>query len=99
MKKLRLELDALRVESFSTAGEARGRGTVHGNAPVEPPELYTQSEDPVQCQTQGYTCLASCNGSCNSCYSCDGTCHGSCLTQCDPSCNRCFPEYPEQFEP
>jgi hypothetical protein len=31
MKKLALNLDALRVESFATQPAAAGRGTVHGN--------------------------------------------------------------------
>ncbi|MDB4951075.1 MAG: hypothetical protein JWM27_3724 [Gemmatimonadetes bacterium] len=32
MKKLSLDLDALRVESFATAPAAHSRGTVQGNA-------------------------------------------------------------------
>ena len=37
MKKLKLELDTLRVQSFETAGEyAAARGTVRGNAYVAP---------------------------------------------------------------
>jgi len=32
MKKLRLEMDALRVESFATAAGAREAGTVHGHS-------------------------------------------------------------------
>jgi hypothetical protein len=32
MKMLKLELDALRVESFHAASAGRGRGTVRGNA-------------------------------------------------------------------
>ena len=32
MKKLKLELDALRVESFHAADAGRGHGTVRGNA-------------------------------------------------------------------
>lgn len=34
MKKLRLNADALRVESFPTAPVADERGTVHGHAPT-----------------------------------------------------------------
>jgi len=32
MKKLKLEMDALRVESFHAASAGRGHGTVRGNA-------------------------------------------------------------------
>lgn len=105
MKKLRLELDALRVESFDTAGGAGGRGTVQGHNvtygeswdwPCEPVDSdYTA--DPAQCQTQAYTCAASCNGTCHSCngtcHSCYATCYGSCQRTCDNSCEICIPEY------
>jgi hypothetical protein len=33
MRKLRLNVDALRVESFEAGSNARDRGTVHGFAP------------------------------------------------------------------
>jgi hypothetical protein len=99
MLKLKLEVGALRVESFDTTAEGRGaRGTVRGNIdlsdygtcpPIDPlPPDYT--ENLAVCASAG-TCAVSCNGSCNSCYSCYGTCGGSCQHTCDPSCNICNP--------
>ena len=34
MRKLRLELEEIRVESFGTADKAAARGTVHGEEPT-----------------------------------------------------------------
>lgn len=45
MKKLSLELDALRVESFATAAPGPTRGTVHGQ------ESAAELTDPVFCAT------------------------------------------------
>ena len=47
MKKLTLELDSLRVESFETAADARLRGTVRGN------DSYTVSPYPSCARTCG----------------------------------------------
>ena len=35
MTRLKLDVDALRVESFHAAGAVRGRGTVRGNGAAE----------------------------------------------------------------
>ena len=35
MKKIRLDLDALRVDTFATGGAVSERGTVHGRAVTE----------------------------------------------------------------
>ena len=59
MKKLRLDLDALCVESFDTDASAREHGTVHANA-------YPVSEFD-DCGFSGSTCDNSCKGSCITC--------------------------------
>jgi len=102
MKKMRLNLDQLAVESFATAqdGEAE-RGTVRGlqSYPIAcwPP---SDSQDP-NIDTCGYatcagdTCWESCNGTCN----CGGSAacppqESAGWTYClkDPSClNQCLP--------
>ncbi len=59
MEKVRLSVDALRVESFPTAEIAQARGTVHAQ----------QGTRPI------FTCANSCNESCtcqiaSNCWSC-----------------------------
>ena len=56
MNKIRLEVDALQVESFAPAGarEPRARGTVRGAADTVVGSCQTQQYD---CTAQGgYTC-------------------------------------------
>jgi hypothetical protein len=80
MKKIRLNLDALSVESFdTTAAEAKARGTVHGNA--ESFQVYC---------SDGSTCYESACGSCVSqCGSCnDATCGETYCGSCD-ACSCC----------
>jgi hypothetical protein len=77
MKKLKLDLEDLSVESFATTPEPRAEGgTVFGQQCT----CYTQ------CTCPGCpTCDASCNGTCDA--SCNGTCGGTCGATCDASCN------------
>lgn len=86
MRKLTLALDALRVESFATAGaRSSGEGTVHGRSMVTN-EPTCQSADPAYCTGYG-TCYATCQG----CGGSSGTCGASCAS-CDPSCVfSCWP--------
>ncbi|HEX8906255.1 MAG TPA: hypothetical protein VF771_15505 [Longimicrobiaceae bacterium] len=88
MKKMKLHLDDLMIDSFSTTPARRQKGTVYG----EQCTCYTA------CTCPGCpTCDASCNGSCvdtcaNSCYgTCDASCNGTCDYTCggytcDPTC-------------
>lgn len=74
MKKLRLQLDDLSVESFGTHQEETARGTVAGRN--EPP--YTQSCDG--------SCVATCASCVNTCLNtCQASCAGTCDT-CAPTC-------------
>jgi hypothetical protein len=79
MKKLRLELDELTVESFGTQREEDVRGTVAGqNEPA-----YTQSCDGScvnTCASCVNTCLNTCQASCaeTNCNSCAYTCEYRC---------------------
>lgn len=69
MRKLLLDLDAIRVESFETDGTAGSRGTVHGRRDAA---AFAAGDSP----------LASCVYSCEDtiCYSCD-TCREPCPSQ------------------
>lgn len=66
MGRLRLEVDALRVESFETAsGDSAPAGTVHGHAP--PPTRRNEitcgatcDNDPMCIVTDDPTCLEPC---------------------------------------
>lgn len=103
MRKLRLERDDLRVDTFATSGSAAseqgtvrahgGDGTVSYDQPCEPvPHDYTDVNCPPY--TRGATCAASCYGSCYG--SCNASCYNTCYT-CDQntcanaSCDPCYP--------
>jgi hypothetical protein len=87
MKKLKLDLEDLAVESFATTPEPRAEGgTVFGQQCT----CYTQ------CTCPGCpTCAASCNGTCVNCGSNVFTCDYSCEcgysndTRCSGGFNCC----------
>jgi hypothetical protein len=82
MKKLKLRLDDLRVDTFDTSAGRKEKGTVFG----EQCTCYTQ------CTCPGCpTCYASCNGSCDA--SCNGTCGDTCDASCQGTCDYCGPSY------
>ena len=96
MKKFKLELDDLRIDSFSTTPAQTPKGTVFG----EQCTCYTNCTCPG-CPTCDASCNGTCNASCNgtcatTCgcggdtvdYSCGGTCDGSCGGgySCDYTC-------------
>ncbi|HEU0014430.1 MAG TPA: hypothetical protein VFQ45_12140 [Longimicrobium sp.] len=80
MRKLRLNVDELRVESFDTAaGSGAGRGTVHA--------AQVQADCCDGC-CDGCGCGCSCRGTCWGRQSCPGyhTCDISCPDSCGVSC-------------
>ena len=79
MKKLKLHLEDLRIDSFQTSPPEKPKGTVFGE----------QCTCWTQCTCPGCpTCDASCNGTCGA--SCNGTCAASCGGTCDYTCgNTC----------
>ena len=73
MRKLRLELDALIVESFAPADGTGGRGTVHGHVSLYWEDCQYVSET---CDGAGWPCgptEQSCGGTCY-----EYTCHPGC---------------------
>jgi hypothetical protein len=80
MKKLKLQLDDLQVDTFQTTAPERPKGTVFG----EQCTCYTQCTCPgcPTCANYG-TCDASCNGTCDA--SCNGTCEATCAS-CNYTC-------------
>lgn len=71
MKKLRLQIEQLQVDSFSTATEAPAEGTVRGHCP-------TLQES--GCATHEYSCAGSCG-------SCVWTCQHSCIQYSCGTCD------------
>ena len=67
MHKLRLTLEDLQIDSFSTTLVKKEKGTVYGE----------QCTCPTACTCPGCpTCDASCNGTCGG--TCDASCNGTC---------------------
>lgn len=85
MSKLRLDLEQLEVESFTTDDQARERGTVRGNAEMAPVGAV---EVPLTLQE---SCVADvCKETyMSACFTCAGTCFVTCLVSCK-TCNTCF---------
>lgn len=82
MKKISLNLESLRVESFETTSRAADeRGTVRGNALSE----TTCQQVICDCQTNGYECDT------NDCETAAATCGDSCTFHCSQTCpvNTC----------
>lgn len=75
MRKLKLELDSLQVETFLTDEAAEGAGTVHGHV-----SLACTGANGATCNDR-----ATCNGA----YTCDGeyTCN---FRSCDGVCGTYF---------
>jgi hypothetical protein len=71
MRKLKLSLEALQVDSFHATDAGSARGTVPGHS-------FTQYADE--------SCFQSCNGSCNTCNSCYGGCGGTGAGTCGATC-------------
>lgn len=82
MRKLKLEIDSLRVESFEPAAGPDGPGTVRGYLTA-----YYELCHEGDTWQQSCTCEATCNA--RTCYSCATHC-GSCATACgtcgEPAC-------------
>ena len=110
MRKVILDVDALRVESFDTSpdGLRDGRGTVHGRVDlvggvvVEPASQqcgsYPNCPSPLCVDTP----LASCDGSCR--WTCGASCNGTCAScatcntcqeSCNGTCGACIPPDPQ----
>lgn len=84
MKKLTLNPDTLEVQSFTTAHEAPGRGTVHGEECTCPTNCTCPG-----CPTCGETCPDTCQNTCddNTCATCEFSCG---YESCDNTCHTMF---------
>ena len=104
MKKLKLEIDALRVESFD-AGSGAGRGTVEGRnwtadscypcEPIPPDDSIDYCSTVAPYPTCAATQCGSCHNTCAGTCGCAGTRYG---WTCDPYATECLP-VPEENPP
>lgn len=86
MRKMKLEIEALRVESFDTTAAARlDTGTVRAHADTVEGELVAITTPQTQADSCFETCRISCWGSCLE--SCAGTCEVSCDGRCTELCS------------
>jgi hypothetical protein len=82
MRKLKLHLDHLAVESFTTATGDVPWGTVRAASDE-------QVEEPAVGEEVGLVSWFSCQTRCNQ-NTCDGTCGRTCATCFDPTCDSCY---------
>lgn len=82
MKKIRLDLDALSVDSFDTRAGAEGPdGTVFGHIPPYSYQKYC---------SDGLTCTVECEGTAASdCGTCGASACGTCATNCGTCATAC----------
>lgn len=98
MRKLRLDMDDLRVESFETSAGESGAGTVRGHELTvnRVTDRTSTSCGQVICDRQTVQTCVSCGDGCSvTCFTCPGqatlcdfTCEGeaSCATVCVETC-------------
>jgi hypothetical protein len=108
MRKLKLELDRLEVESFDTASTQKRKGTVIGEELCTCNTYCGQATCPG-CPTCDNTCAYTCDdATCPACPTCANTCANtcddpSCYDTCGLSCwdtcrpRLCGPYYPEPY--
>ena len=91
MRKLKLELDALEVQSFETASAPKESGTVHGRVATHTCDLQCAKTPDGTCNG-AMTCSlweSCCESNCGY-YTCAYGCPASVGDTCDPSCNWCL---------
>ena len=96
MKKLKLNLEDLKVESFQTTPEAEGseEGTVFGFGEHTGQTYCDAPCFPTICNENtcnGFTCGGTCSNTClaTCSYTCGSTCGSTCSQTCGSTCT-CF---------
>lgn len=84
MRKLKLTLEALEVESFDTSALPGESGTVRGHGDYDGMNgEYAEDEEAITTPPSEYR---SCNGTCHD--TCPLSCYGSCVHTCQSNCTR-----------
>jgi hypothetical protein len=81
MKKIRLDAEALVVESFEMSSEGGEAGTVQAHMPGTTQPLQTANPDAWTCNAVQWTCLGNCGWETNW------------HTYCGPPCGDTSPQY------
>ena len=93
MKKIRLDLDMLSVESFRTTGDGSdARGTVNAHIPPFTEGRECESIDycpSADCPGTAATECGTCATGCGTCY--DATCGATYCGTCETQCGTCDP--------
>lgn len=85
MRKLKLDVEQLAVESFATAADGVRWGTVRAASDEEEEVLEPVPGDGEVAILSLWTCKTQCNQD-----TCDITCARTCATCNDPTCDSCF---------
>jgi hypothetical protein len=80
MKKLKLAVDDLRVESFETERRGQARGTVRGADYGDPVSIVEPESGDIYCLTAP-PCIPT-NEETGGCHTCQGTCPATCVNTC-----------------
>ncbi|HEX8695610.1 MAG TPA: hypothetical protein VF746_24565 [Longimicrobium sp.] len=83
MRKLKLSLEALEVESFDTSSLPAEPGTVRGHGDPDAWNGEIGEEEAITTPPSEYR---SCNGTCYD--TCPISCYGSCVHTCESNCTR-----------
>jgi len=89
-KKMKLDLNGLKIKSFVTSLEKDSEGRIKGGATV-PTNCFPKCSFDAVCETE-FPCETL--RTCETCETCD-TCHtncGSCFQTCDPQAYSCVPD-------
>jgi hypothetical protein len=89
MRKLQLDLAALRVETFDTVAAEGGEGTVFGAALTDGCQIAPAPASIFIACTAVQTCKVTCDDA-TCAHSCFQTGCATCLITCNPSCNWCL---------
>jgi hypothetical protein len=84
MKKLKLNLDDLKVESFQTLPSMNKKGTAHGHLPPSIEEIDTCFGPSCRICPTDLTCYNTCEATCAN--TCPDTCANTCPATCGYSC-------------
>jgi len=97
MRKLKLNVEDLRVEQFSTHEAPKERGTVEARCGTTPGPCWTYCDPYGQnascwytCNPNEYTCCYTCEGTCQ--QTCERTCDCVSITEYQIIC-ECYPNY------
>ncbi|HEX8695609.1 MAG TPA: hypothetical protein VF746_24560 [Longimicrobium sp.] len=101
MPKLKLDLNALEVESFDTTLMPRRAGTVRGHYDAAAGEPVAETDWETcwgTCEGGETCCTPGCDTNEDSCWgTCEISCYGSCVHTCESNCTKNYTVCPTGF--